>query len=216
MRATRLWLSGAELDVTDTGTLDVADPGAPIWVLGATAAACTIAETATGDQPGSGDPTELALLTLADWLSAGVSTSAREAARLAVFHLDRHLQRMTTIDRVATDGPTQATAAGHTKGAPQTLLPCLTSLLDAAGDAHPLDGAARTVLQQALDGYAADGLRVLAVARRVLPAGAGPLPDRAAAETGLVRSGSSRWSIRPARQCRLRSGRRTSPGSGST
>lgn len=60
MRATRLWLVGAELDATDPGD----DPR--VRLLASTAAACTTAEPPSEARPaGSGDPTERALLSLA-------------------------------------------------------------------------------------------------------------------------------------------------------
>ena len=175
MRATRLWLQDAELDATSPGE----DARLPLLV--STAAACTTAEAPGQAQPaGSGDPTELALLNLANELGVAVAPGARRTARRAVFHFDPHLQRMSTVDAEA------GGLAIHTKGAPETVLPCCTQLLDAHGRPRPLDSAARLTLQQALDRYAVQGLRVLAVARRTLDAAQVELPDRQAAEAGLV------------------------------
>ena len=175
MRATRLWLQDAELDATSPGV----DARVPLLV--STAAACTTAEAPSQAQPfGSGDPTELALLSLAAELCIAVAPGARNAARRAVFHFDPHLQRMSTVDAEPSG------LAIHTKGAPETVLPCCTQLLDRDGRPQPLDSAARLRLQQALDRYAVQGLRVLAVARRTLDAAQVELPGRQAAEAGLV------------------------------
>ncbi len=195
MRATQLWLPGAGLPGADLESpdpagveLDVAaargDRSARLLVT--TAAACTTAEPATDAQPGSGDPTELALLALATSLGVGVDSTVRAAARRVVFHFDPHLQRMTTLDEEAADAGQPVTFAVHTKGAPESVLPCCTHLLDANNAVHPLDETARRVLTRALDGYAAGGLRVLAVARRIFSPASTGLPDRVAAESGLV------------------------------
>ena len=174
MHVTRLWLAGHEVDVTAPGN----DPH--VVTLAVAAAACTTAELATSGQPqGAGDPTEQALLQLASNLGVGVDAHVRKGSRRALFRFDPHLQRMTTVD---VDG---ASLVVHTKGAPEAVLACCTEVLLATGCA-PLDDGAREDLQQAIDRYAATGLRVLAVARRSL----GPtLPadlDRSQAEAELI------------------------------
>ncbi len=174
MRVTRLWLAGTEFDATTA----VDDPRARL--LASTAAACTTAEAPSDAQPaGIGDPTELALLHLAADLGVAVEPAERTAARRAVFPFDPHLTRMSTVDLEA------AVVTIHTKGAPETVLPCCTHLLDPHGQARPLDDTALLELQRTLDRYAADGLRVLAIARRILDPAA-PVPDdRCDAESGL-------------------------------
>ncbi|MEZ0107421.1 calcium-translocating P-type ATPase [Catenulispora sp. EB89] len=175
MRVTRLWLTGAELDATTP----VDDPRALALIRAA--AACTTAEAPSDTQPnGTGDPTELALLRLADELGAAVDPAGRKASRRAIFHFDARLKRMSTID---VDG---ATAAVHTKGALETVLPCCTRLLDQQGTERPLDDPARAKLQQAMDRYAAGGLRVLAVASRTVDAGRTVPDKREDAESGLT------------------------------
>ncbi|MFI1991078.1 cation-translocating P-type ATPase [Actinoplanes sp. NPDC020271] len=165
MTVTRMWLPGTELDAT--GKVD--DPRAA--VLAAAAAACTSAHPPTDVEPaGSGDPTELALLRLAAHQDVAVQPALRDANRLAIFHFDAHLKRMTSIDDTA------AGMAVHTKGAPETVLPCCPGL----------DEPTRRDLQQTIDRYAAGGLRVLAVAHRVLAAGETAPVRRDDAETGLT------------------------------
>ena len=165
MRVTRLWLPGADLDATAA----IDDPRA--LVLVGAAASCTTAQAPDEAQPtGSGDPTELALLRLAADLGVAVEPVTRDAGRRSVFHFDAHLKRMSTVDESA-GGVTV-----HTKGALETVLPCCTAL----------DEAARREVLQAEDRYAADGLRVLAIATRTVGTGGAAPADRAAAEAGLT------------------------------
>lgn len=165
MTVTRMWLPGAELDAG--GKVD--DPRAAI--LAAAAAACTSAQPPTDAQPaGSGDPTELALLRLAAHQDVAVQPALRDANRATIFHFDAHLKRMTSVDDTAVG------VVVHTKGAPETVLPCCT----------PMDEPTRRELQQTIDRYAVAGLRVLAVAHRILAAGETAPVRRDAAETGLT------------------------------
>ena len=180
MRVTRLWLLTNEIDITQADASSaIDDPRAAL--LASTAAACTTAEAPSDAQPaGTGDPTELALLRLATDLGVGVAPAQRHTSRQAVFHFDAHLQRMSTVDTE------NGIAAVHTKGAPEAVLPCCVHVLGLDGRPMPLNDATRVELQQKLDFYAAGGLRVLAVARRVL----GPVhavPDnRGAVEADLL------------------------------
>jgi magnesium-transporting ATPase (P-type) len=84
---------------------------------------------------------------------------------------------MSTIDADA-DG----TIAVHTKGAPDTVLPLCVTIAD--GD-HPFTAADRARLTVLIDGYAAQGLRMLAIARRRLDRSTAVSPTRADAESEL-------------------------------
>ena len=107
MRVTHLWLPGAEFDAT--APID----DARARLLSATAAACTTADSAMGEHAtATGDPTELAILRLADDVGVGVDPARRNAARRSVFRFDAHLKRMSTLD--GEDGG----ASVHMKGAP--------------------------------------------------------------------------------------------------
>ena len=185
MTVTRLWLTGAEFDLSARPQTAIRDPRARL--LAVAAAACTSADPPSESSPnGRGDPTELALLALAADLEVGVTSVERTDRRLVMFAFDAHLKRMTSVDRV--DGVVTV----HTKGALETVLPCCRYRLDEANQDSPLDEAARADLQRTLDRYAADGLRVLAVARRTLDAVATATvtseggPARAEAESGLT------------------------------
>ncbi|MEV4513810.1 HAD family hydrolase [Dactylosporangium sp. NPDC049525] len=177
MRVTQLWLPGAGYDTTTTTTVDDTRAKA----LAATAAACTTAQPPTEAQTaGSGDPTELALLRLAEELHVAVTPAGRDAARRAVLHFDAHLKRMSTVNKDA------GTLVIRTKGALETVLPCCDQVLDPQGRLQPLDDGIRLDLQHTLDRYAARGLRVLAVAARTLDHGQHVPTDRQQAESGLT------------------------------
>ena len=122
-----------------------------------------------------GDPTEVALFHAA--ADAGFDKAVLEAATPRVLELpfDSERKRMTTLHRVG------AGAIAYTKGAPESVLPRCTAMSGVDGD-EPLPRAA---ILAAAERMAAEGLRVLAVARREWPAlPAAPDPD--AVETELV------------------------------
>ncbi|GAA4607541.1 calcium-translocating P-type ATPase [Actinoplanes octamycinicus] len=139
MRVTQLWLPGGERDVA-------------VRDLAAAAATCTTAHAAD-----RGDPTELALLRLAADRGVPVDPAVRDAARTALYAFDPRTKRMSTVsgDRL------------HTKGAPESVLPLCTRIVDAAGRTTELTEAVRAEAAAAIDRYAEAGLRVLAVAERV-------------------------------------------------
>ena len=181
MRATRLWMLGEEVGVRDAGS------DRRTQLLVDSAAACTTAEPASSTQPdGSGDPTELALLVLAGDRGAPLSLQDRASRRRAIFHFDPHVQRMTTIDTETAAGQGPPVLAVHTKGAPESVLPSCAAAMHVDGGESRLDDALRATVQQVLDEYAAQGLRVLAVARRQLPTTADVPVERATAEADLT------------------------------
>jgi calcium-translocating P-type ATPase len=180
MQVTRLWLPGMELDCGERP--EATDQR--VRLLVATAAACTTASAPTVKQPGgSGDPTELALLRLA----AGYGVVER-GARRRLFAFDPQLKRMTTLDEEPAGArePSRPVTAVHTKGAPESVLPCCSEWLDAGGATCRLDETASQRIGQAIDEYAAAGLRVLAVARRVLDPDVTDVRDRQDAESRLT------------------------------
>jgi calcium-translocating P-type ATPase len=111
----------------------------------------------------TGDPTELALLDMADAAGTRLDAAARARERVALYPFDPRRRRMSTLDRVG------ASLCAHVKGAPEELLPC-----------YDLDPDQRAALDAAVEEMTAGALRVLAVARRDR---VGPLPaDRDAVE----------------------------------
>ena len=87
---------------------------------------------------------------------------------------------MSTIDRSADGSPVV-----HTKGAPEALLKRCSHILDADGQLLPLDAFERRRVEEAVDEFAAQGLRVLGFAQRQLPSKKRPPHRRAAAEQDL-------------------------------
>jgi magnesium-transporting ATPase (P-type) len=145
-------------------------------------AACNNADLhGPGGKP-AGDPTELALLDLAAGCGVDVLLAGRQAHRHQLFRFDPRLKLMTTVDDQ--DGRLVV----HTKGAPEEVLARVTRIHrgdhDVAITAADRDEAARV-----MTGYAQRGLRVLAVARRVLPAGSAVPAQRGDAEQDMCLTG---------------------------
>ncbi|MEU8238993.1 cation-transporting P-type ATPase [Actinoplanes missouriensis] len=155
MRVTRLWLAGDDRDVVTTPRDGDARE------LAVAAATCTTAHPAdAGAHADSGDPTELALLRLAVTLGVPLTAAERDAARTGLYAFDPRIKRMSTV----TGGRL------YTKGAPESVLPLCTRFLDRDGRFADLTATIRADVTAAVDRYAAAGLRVLAVARRIADA----------------------------------------------
>ncbi len=172
MSVVALWTEAGELRLEQR---PAAGDGVPLAALADAMALCNNAEL-DGSGPGSGDPTELAMLRLARELGADATPARRESVRRHEFHFDPALKLMSTVD--ARDGELWVDA----KGAPEALLPLCDRVLAAEGRERPLRAGERDELMRRVDSYARDGLRVLAVARRRIDA----VPERRAdAESGL-------------------------------
>ncbi len=150
-------------DKTGTLTLNrmhaeqvVADGEARVETLRA-AALCNDAQRAA-DGRWQGDPTETALAERA--AAEGVEAAALALPRIAELPFDAQRKRMSTLHRAGDR------CVLYVKGAPESLLPRCTAHWQGAGH-RPLDLDA--AMRQA-DALAAQGLRVLALARRELPA----------------------------------------------
>ena len=131
-----------------------------------------------------GDPTEAALLVAARKGGLDLNTEAAALPRLRELPFDSRRKRMSTLHAVG--DARDATAAGRglpepsaarprtvafVKGAPGEVLARCTRIRTAEGDAADDDAYAAAVA--ANDAYARTGLRVLAVASRVLDVAAG-------------------------------------------
>ncbi len=180
MTVARLWVAGSDLEVPPGAWRDAP---AAVHALARTAVACTHLQASTTGN-GSGDPTEVALLTLGDALGDGASTADRSKRRIATFHFDPTVKRMSTVDEEdEEDEEADGIVAVHTKGAPETVLPCCSRLATADGGDRRLTARDRAEVLAAVGRYAGDGLRVLAVARR--PVADGPPERREAAEADV-------------------------------
>ena len=177
MRVTSVWTCAGSADPY-TPTPGRQDVGG-IDLMARAAALCTSAELPQdASAKASGDPTEIALLELAADRGHPASAAARDSGRQTVFHFDPRRKLMTTVDQ---DGQLLTV---HTKGAPEEVLPRCTEILD-RGATRPLTDTDREQVTQRMTGYAQQGLRVLAVARRTIPAGSAVPEGREDAERDL-------------------------------
>jgi calcium-translocating P-type ATPase len=177
MRVTAVWTQAGSEDagVTEAVSTEAVSTEAGAALAGV-AACCNTADLGHASAPGptggsaapAGDPTEVALLELAAARGADVTRAGREARRRALFRFDPRLTLMTTVDEL--DGA----AVISVKGAPEAVLARVTTVMGATGE-QPVTGADLTRVTEVMESYGRQGLRVLALARRVLPAGA-PVP----------------------------------------
>jgi calcium-translocating P-type ATPase len=174
---------------TMAGSVDLHDPNVPLPAgadetsalvsqVAHIAALCSTAEvTPTGE---TGDPTELALLKLAARLGQPVEATDRQQDRLELNRFDPRLRLMSTIDRRSTGH------AVHVKGAPEAVLDRCSRVAESVSVVRPLRTEDTAAVEAVLEEYAARGLRLIAVAERVLGHAEGPPSDRADAETDLT------------------------------
>jgi calcium-translocating P-type ATPase len=182
MRPVSVWTPLGELDLegsTDVDAAVVADP--VLGFLGRAIAACSTAELAA-DRAGvsRGEATEIGLLEAAREVGIDVDAARREHDRRKVYRFDPKLRLMSTVDQRRDGGLTV-----HVKGAPEEVLVRSTMIGGPRDHVALTDGDHARVLA-VLERYAAQGLRVLAVARRRLPHGAPAPENREEAERDLV------------------------------
>ena len=125
-----------------------------------------LAETAAGAAD-VGDPTEIALLRYARDAGADIDPDRRERRRRMLYRFDPRLARMSTLDQ-----PSESSRQLilHVKGAPESVLPLCTTLMD--GVPRPATSADLERVRAAESSMTAQGLRVLAFARREIDASA--------------------------------------------
>ncbi|MFR9676908.1 cation-translocating P-type ATPase [Streptomyces sp. TR02-1] len=128
----------------------------------------------------TGDPTEAAMLEAAQELGPVPAAAEREQRRRHQFHFDPVLKMMSTLDD--RDGQTWV----HTKGAPEAVLPRCTTMVEHDGQHRTLGPEQRQRVERQVEAYAADGLRVLAVAQRPLAAEEDLPSNREQAEKDLA------------------------------
>ncbi len=113
-----------------------------------------------------GDPTELAVVVLAEKLGVSVSETRRAYPRLATVPFDSDYKFMATFHRLPLQGSTKI--VGLVKGGPDVILGRTSRILMADGHVEDLD-AHRAEIDGANETLAKRGLRVLALALRVVP-----------------------------------------------
>jgi Ca2+-transporting ATPase len=161
MTVARLWLPGAEFELDGAGGAPPAGPGGKegvsrLLIAAVSASNAQFAQDNNHAETPTGDPTEIAIL-----MAARDFGLDREGKRLVEFPFDSSRRMMSTVDSV--DGVRTL----HTKGAPDSVLERCAS--DPAG--QPLSRRSTEEALEQAGRYAASGMRVLAAARRALPAG---------------------------------------------
>jgi calcium-translocating P-type ATPase len=168
MRPVRVWTQLGELDLEEAvDGVPLGETNTVLGLLGRAIAACSTAELdATTAEKSRGEATEVGLLETARALGVDVGTARREHHRRRVFRFDPKLRLMSSVDQREDGGLTI-----HAKGAPEELLRRSVSIAGEHDDI-PLDDSSRAAVLDVLEGWAAQGLRVLAIGRRRLTDGA--------------------------------------------
>lgn len=115
-----------------------------------------------------GDPTEGALVVFARKGGVRKEEAERAAHRIQTFPFDSQRKRMTTVHALAS-----GTQLILTKGAVEAVLP-LCSSLRVGTESQPLGPEQRARIEHEVEAFAAQGLRVLALARKEEPHRKGP------------------------------------------
>jgi len=179
MTVRELWLPGSRLRVTGVGydgrgKIEPVDPsrrpaeGDGLRRLLISAGLCNNARLLPPDDEHPkglilGDPTEAAMRVAARKGGIDLEAEVRRTPRLRELPFDSRRKRMSTVHRA------EQGRVVHVKGAPQEVL-ALCTHMRANGQVTPLSPSLRQGIVDANDQYARNGLRVLAVATRDLPA----------------------------------------------
>ncbi|PLZ92032.1 carbonate dehydratase [Fischerella thermalis CCMEE 5196] len=110
-----------------------------------------------------GDPTEGALIVVANKVGITRSSLEEEMPRLDVIPFESEFQYMATLHKTASD---QKQGTIYVKGSVEAILKRCQQMLDVEGNLIPLD--AETIHQE-VDAMAHQGLRVLAFAKKTVP-----------------------------------------------
>jgi len=180
MTARRVWRAGEDLDVSGDGySLEGAVFGAAAPDLRSAAEAMALCNDAvlTGGQL-VGDPTEGALVVLAAKAGVHVDDVRAARSRLAELPFDSTAKLMATVH--AAGGVRELLV----KGAPDVVLDRCVAVVGGAG-VTPLTATHQAELTAAMAAMGDQGLRVIAIASRLVPAAA-PLEEVGELVDGLV------------------------------
>lgn len=186
MTIQKLWLGSGEISVSGVGYEPIGDfskDGQPITpqddpdlkILLETGRVCNharITKTQTG-WSAVGSPTEAAFITIAE--KAGIEDGDNNI--FCEFSFNSTRKRMSVVEQC------RDALCVHIKGAPEVLLGRADRVL-INGEERPLDEEMRQRIIHAYTGFANEGLRTLALARKTLPP-SGDI-DEQQAESGLV------------------------------
>jgi len=182
MRPVRVWTPLSELDLEHGPAPERVLAEDPVLgFLGRAVAACSTAEL-DPERAGKsrGEATEVGMLEAARALGVDTDVVLREHHRRKLYRFDAKLRLMSTVDERGDGGITV-----HVKGAPEEVL-ARAAMIGGRDDHRPIADGDRAQVLDVLERWAADGLRVLAVARRRLPDGSEPPRAREDAERDLV------------------------------
>ena len=218
MRVTAVWTPDRETAIEPAGPAGPAGPQAgtvaaavrrptsfrpPGSLPPATTRTCTAAQ---GSRPATPPSSRCSTWPPpAAWMSR---LTAREKQRRQLFRFDPRLKLMTTVDEL--DGGLVA----DVKGAPEEVLAQCTAIR-CGGKERPITAADRDEAARAMNGYAGQGLRVLAFAHRTLPAAAGVPAGVRTSSASCAWSGWRPCSTRRGPRSPPPSSGRTAPASGS-
>jgi potassium/sodium efflux P-type ATPase len=205
MTATDLWVAGRLLTVTGVGYApngDILENGlrisqdldGDVLQLLTAAGLCEDARIVPPNVECSrwtavGDPTEAALRVVAIKAGVDLEAAARRTPRVRELPFDSRRKRMSTIHAMERFHDSNSELFAYVKGAPREVL-ALCTHIRWKGEERPLDDRLLANVVTANDEYARNGLRVLAVAMRHLPANlpehTPPLVERDLTFLGLV------------------------------
>jgi magnesium-transporting ATPase (P-type) len=178
MTVSNVWMADRKFDVTGVGYSSegrIEDAGKPadprdegLRMLLSSAGLCNNARLIPPGEETSrwtvlGDPTEAALLVLAQKGGLDLAELSQAAPRLRELPFDSGRKRMSTIHPFK-----GAEQVAYVKGAPKEILE-LCSNIYKNGQEMPIDDSMRQKAMEANDEYARGGLRVLAIALRRMP-----------------------------------------------
>lgn len=182
MTVSHLWLAEKEFQVTGVGyepkgeVLEdkkkiTADKNEDIRLLLSAAALCSNARLLPPGEENPrytvlGDPTEACLGVVAKKAGLDVAKLSTQTPRLRELPFESRRKRMTTIHQL--EKPVEDTnRIAYTKGAPKEIMK-LSQWIRINGEVKPMTEEMRSRIMEANDRYAREGLRVLAVAYRLL------------------------------------------------
>jgi calcium-translocating P-type ATPase len=173
MRTVKIWTPCGVLTI-DADTEPRPTGSVPRRMAHAIASCCSAElrdDTTMGENEGTGDPTELAMLRAAALIGEPVPAATK--AHDTVFPFDPELRRMSTADRV--DDRLEI----HVKGAPEEILSLCSYIAEADGTEHIMTPEERSDIAVLVRNWARKGLRLIAVAERsTATAGGKPLDRR--------------------------------------
>jgi magnesium-transporting ATPase (P-type) len=124
MRPVEVWTPRGPVALDQGSRPEQVTPG--LRALAQAAAECNNARVEP-DGRATGDPTEIALLRVAQTLGGDVDADEREMRRRHQYNFDPKLKLMSTLERDANGGRL------HSKGAPEAVVPLCVRLLSADG-----------------------------------------------------------------------------------